>query len=115
MDYTPEDNVGSEYLRHRFGGMVEAAYHADRHGTLLAYAGPRPPIDPYVSPAWGTVSTFYPGASAVDGRVARSVGGAGESFATLRAGVGTTSNSNAGSETFIQTYATSTTNKWGTM
>jgi hypothetical protein len=75
MDYTAEDATGAVLLRDRFSGLKTAAHiSAAEDGTLTVSTGPRAPVDPYVSTAWGTVTTVYPDASAADGQVGHVAG-----------------------------------------
>ena len=71
LDYGDADITGAPYLKQRFQEIAGSAYTMDGSAALSPYEGELPPVDPYISPNWGTVSTFYPDASAIDGHVGR--------------------------------------------
>lgn len=112
MNYTAEDQMGAAYLTQRFGKLKETAYLADGSGTLRAYTAPLPPIDPYVSTAWGTVSTFYPDADAestsVDGHAVEETDAA---WATIRAAAGDVANDTDGTMD-VNVKASGSSNVW---
>jgi hypothetical protein len=89
LDATDEDRAGAPFLTSRFAGLKETAYHITDSGTLTALGPRAPPIDPHVSSAWGTVTTFHPDSNpestSVDGGVTEDTDAA---FSTLRADAG---------------------------
>jgi hypothetical protein len=83
LDFSSEDATGAQSLKGRFRVLRERAYQISGAGTLMAYTGPLPAIDPYVSSAWGTVSTFNP---SLDGKVAQE--GVCQSWANITGAAG---------------------------
>jgi hypothetical protein len=109
MDYTGEDAAGARRLKTRFSSLINAAYSSPEPGVALAWYGHLPPVDPYVSSAYGTVSTFVSGEPPVDGRAARD--GVNEAWATIHSGAGNYAN-DTGTVASINVQSSSTTNKW---
>jgi hypothetical protein len=97
MNASAADMTGAPRLAQRFAGLVTAAYTATDSGTLTAYNGPLPAIDPYVSSAWGTVSTFFPDSSPESTSVDGWAGATGSgTWAALRAASGSSSGDSDG-------------------
>ena len=93
LDYNIDDDFGARLLVQQFAGLKETAYQIGPKSTLVAYARPLSPIDPYVSEAWGTELTVYSDphveAGSIDGGVAHDVIVDGDTWAVMHAGAGT--------------------------
>ena len=59
LDSTSADITGAPYLKQRFAYLAGLAVIPQPQNHFIVFNDPRP-IDPYISSAWGTVSTFYP-------------------------------------------------------
>jgi hypothetical protein len=99
LDSNDRDTDGVAALTQRFTGLSRTAYQSDAQGVLTAYVGRLPPIDPYISSAWGTVSTFYsdangtPGATSNDGKARQD--GPFDIWSVIRGGAGNSHNDTA--------------------
>jgi hypothetical protein len=113
MDHTIEDATGAPQLRSRFRRLIQTAYYTQPHtGVLLAAAPPSDYINPNISSAWGTVSTFHsdghPESNSFDGGASET---ATETWATLRGAAGDGSSDSAATYT-VRYTASSTTDKY---
>ncbi len=98
------DREGVGILVSKFQGLLGTAYATGTPGTLSAYAGDLPPINPGLGfIEYGTVSTFYPDAhietSSVDGHLLRD--GIDEPLGTIRAGAGVSFTDSAATENLV--------------
>jgi hypothetical protein len=107
LDATEQDRRGARLLKQRFAGMKAAAFTLDEAERLVAYTGPLPMIDPYVSSAWGTVSTFYP---SMDGKAQQSV--SDQTWSTLHGAAGNGSSDSGATEYVAWLDAGSVSNRY---
>ncbi len=90
-----EDETGIGILLSKFQALAETAYLSGNTGTLMAYAGPLPEVNPGLGLLeYGTITTVYPDAhtetDTVDGDLADNNTGPDAVWDTLRAGGGDT-------------------------
>ena len=84
-----KDLIGVPVLLEKFQGLASTAYLTDKSGTLKRYNGTLPKVNPGLGLIeYGTISTFYPDASSVDGYALQQDFSGSVNWATLRGGAG---------------------------
>ena len=84
-----KDLIGVPVLLQKFQGLASTAYLTVKSGTLKRYNGTLPKVNPGLGLIeYGTISTFYPDASSVDGYALQQDFSGSVNWATLRGGAG---------------------------
>ena len=108
-DFKAADTANVQALVSNFQGLINTAWTRTSQGTLRAYYGPLPQVNPGAGLfEYGTVSTFYPDASvettSVDGEAGRT--GVDQTWTDIRTGAGNSSDdSSATGRVDIHTHA----------
>ena len=111
IPYNKRDVDGVGRLINDLQGLAGTAYTVSTAGVPRDYSGRLPSVNPGLGRLeYGTISTFYPGATATDGEVHRLQ--AGSTFASIRSGAGNNRNDTAPSMYINTSQDYNTTNTW---